>query len=135
MSRIGSRDKNAAYGNKWTDKEEKKLLKELRKGKSVEDIASEHERSIGGITARINKIVLRFHNEGKNVIDIMNLTGFSESRVEEITNKRSYSKTKEKKDVDRDILDRIELLEETFEKRLKKIDKKLEKLLSLFKEK
>lgn len=46
-------------GDPWTSEEEEKLLQSLGDGKSVAEIAVEHERTPGGIISRMGHIAVR----------------------------------------------------------------------------
>lgn len=50
-------------GKPWTCDEEGQLLKEIADGHDLEAISQNHQRAIGGIKSRLNKIALRMHHE------------------------------------------------------------------------
>lgn len=61
------------YGNcgaSWTDKEEKQMLKSIDENKTIEQIAIEHKRTVGGIHARLKRIARDLYNDGKSVSQI-----------------------------------------------------------------
>lgn len=51
-------------GKKWTDLEETQLLQQIKDGIEFDEIASLHQRTLGGIKARINKLAHIYKNEG-----------------------------------------------------------------------
>lgn len=89
-------------GKKWTSGEDDELLIELNMGKSIEEISSIHQRTVGGITSRINVMILKMHNKGETIEEISRKILKTPSEVMSIiqikgTNKIS-KKTNRKKD-------------------------------------
>jgi hypothetical protein len=52
------------YGSKWSEEERNLLIKLLNEGYQIEDIASELNRSSGGVKAEIRKIVFNKYMQG-----------------------------------------------------------------------
>jgi hypothetical protein len=44
-------------GSKWTDAEERQLLSEVQTGKTMNEIASIHRRTVRGIKARLSRMI------------------------------------------------------------------------------
>lgn len=121
-------------GKKWTSEEDDELLIELNMGKSIEEISSIHQRTVGGITSRINTMILNMHNKGETIEEISRKILKEPSEVMNIiqiqnTNKISKSiarKTNSKKD-------KLKMVEEWFMSNQSeisyKIGKELEKIL------
>jgi len=53
----------SSAGKKWTVEEDDQLIELLNNGTSIEDIAKQHKRTVGGIKSRIKKNVVRVHIE------------------------------------------------------------------------
>lgn len=67
----------SSAGKKWTVEEDKQLIQSLNNEISIEDIAKQHKRTVGGIRARIKKTVMRVNMDViedicRNVICSMN---------------------------------------------------------------
>jgi hypothetical protein len=65
-------------GKKWTDLEEQQLLNELEICMEYREIAINHGRTEGGITAHINDMVYRLYLEQKPKEEIMKLLHVSD---------------------------------------------------------
>jgi DNA-binding NarL/FixJ family response regulator len=53
------------YGSKWTEEEESRLLKSIRDGKTIDDIANEHKRTPLGISYRLRHIFIHMIEDDK----------------------------------------------------------------------
>ena len=62
----------------WTNEEKQQLLEELEKNIDKNIIAQNHNRSIGGINSRIEKIAFEMHTKNILPIEIMNKTRLDE---------------------------------------------------------
>ncbi len=60
----------ASHGFRWSDNEELILLDELSNNISINDIAINHNRTMGGIKARIKEISLKMYNNGISIEEI-----------------------------------------------------------------
>ena len=54
------------YGNKWSDEEQKTLIKLLKEGNEIDKIALQLNRTIGGIKGEIRKIVFNKYIQGED---------------------------------------------------------------------
>lgn len=72
----------ARMGMPWSLSETNTLLTDLKMGKSIEKIADEHKRTVGGINARRKKFVEELYKKGKNVNQIKEVTRHSAVEVE-----------------------------------------------------
>jgi hypothetical protein len=72
----------ANIGKPWLDDEVLQLLQGVRKKKTIEEIAEEHKRTVGGIKSRLRQIATDYHNEGRSIEQIEKFTGLT---TEEIT--------------------------------------------------
>jgi hypothetical protein len=72
----------AKLGQPWTVEEETLLLAAIAEKKTFDQIATEHERTLGGIKARLQVIAKRMHEvDGKNMEEIMTATGLEQHAV------------------------------------------------------
>jgi DNA relaxase NicK len=70
----------------------------IRENKTVDTIAKEHERTIGGITSRLRVLAYEFYEEGKTIDQIKKYTGLSTEQIADSISKREYAKSiKERK--------------------------------------
>ena len=77
-------------GQPWEDDEIVKLLTSVQKKKSIEQIAAEHERTIGGILSRLQGLAADYHfNDNRPTEEIQKFTGFTKEQVEEAILKRA----------------------------------------------
>jgi len=82
-------------GQPWTSDEVSKLLVFIANNKQVGDIAKEHQRSEGGITAQIRKMAYEYYkNDKKSIEEIKTLTGLSDSQIIDTIAKRDGIKDK-----------------------------------------
>ena len=56
-------------GKRWNEEETIKLLKSIQMKKSIEEIAKEHDRTIGGINSHIEKMATDYHFNDKRSIE------------------------------------------------------------------
>ena len=92
----------ARMGQAWTGEETKDLLKAVESGHHINDIANHHERTVGGIRARLCTIAADLHFNHKTSMDeIMNITGLNVAQIEnaifdreEKTNEKDMRKKK-----------------------------------------
>lgn len=57
-------------GKSWDKTEDEKVLKMIKDGKTLNDIALEHKRTLGGIRSRLNVIARDLHKHGMTIEDI-----------------------------------------------------------------
>ena len=75
-------------GQPWKSEEVDKLLTSIREKKTFEDIAKDHQRSEGGITAQLKKMAFDYSTKHKKTIEeIAVLTGLSEKDIRDTINK------------------------------------------------
>jgi hypothetical protein len=89
----------ARMGKKWEDEEDIKLLTSIQENKSIADIATEHERTIGGINSRRKGLATDYwFNDKVPIEEIMTITGLSKEEIEETIQRRiisnNFKKTK-----------------------------------------
>ena len=88
----------ARMGKAWDDHETLNLLKKIRENKTVDTIAKEHERTVGGITSKLRVLAYEFYEEGKTIDQIKKYTGLSTEQIADSISKREYAKSiKERK--------------------------------------
>jgi hypothetical protein len=79
----------ARMGQPWTSDEVSKLLTFIANNKLIEDIAKEHQRTEGGITAQLRKMAYDYYkNDKKPIEEIVTLTGLSQKQIIDTIAKR-----------------------------------------------
>ena len=79
-------------GKKWTELEETQLLEELRNGTELDDIANLHQRTLGGIRARINKLAHIYLKEGMDVDKIADVLRLDKLELDYLNKKVDKTK-------------------------------------------
>ena len=70
-------------GKKWDDDEVAKLLSSIQKKKTIENIANEHQRTIGAIESQQRKLAVAYWFNDKRPIDeISRFTGLTSEQIE-----------------------------------------------------
>ena len=78
-------------GKRWNEEETIKLLKSIQMKKSIEEIAKEHDRTIGGINSHIEKMATDYHfNDKRSIEEIEKFTGLTKEEIEFAIKKREY---------------------------------------------
>jgi|688.fasta_scaffold718034_2 hypothetical protein len=75
-------------GKLWTKDEENLLLQELSENFDIEKIAINHERTIGGIIAKINDIAYKMYIRNISLAEIIEKTKLDEKKLEEVIEKK-----------------------------------------------
>jgi len=76
-------------GQGWEDDEVQKLLISIQKKKSMETIATEHERTVGGIRSQINKLAADYHfHDRRSMEEIQTYTGLTKEEIEDAIRRR-----------------------------------------------
>jgi hypothetical protein len=79
-------------GKKWDRDEINKLLSSIKNKKSVQEIAEEHGRTVGGINSRRRACAVDYYfNDKKTIDEIIELTALSETDINEAIARRKYS--------------------------------------------
>ena len=81
----------ANMGKAWLDDELLQLLQNVRKKKTHQEIAAEHQRTVGGITSRLREIAVDYHNEGRSMESIQKFTGLDKEVIEDAIKRREIS--------------------------------------------
>ena len=85
-------------GQPWKEDEVKQLLQSIKQKKSIEDIAGEHQRTVGAITAQQRKLAYDYYSNDNMPIDmIISFTGLTEDEIQQTITR--YSAAKEKKQI------------------------------------
>lgn len=88
------------FGFKWTNEEDKILLKLVSEDKTIDEIANEHKRTTGAIRARLYNHAYKLHKQNHSIDDIYNkLKLLNRDMLEKVINyRKSIQNTiKEKK--------------------------------------
>lgn len=96
----------ARMGKAWDDHETLNLLKKIRENKTVDTIAKEHERTVGGITSKLRVLAYEFYEEGKTIDQIKKYTGLSTEQIADSISKREYAKSILKNKLKEDPIDK-----------------------------
>ncbi len=76
-------------GKKWDNDEVVKLLAFIQQKKSIEDIANEHERTIGGINSQIRNLAAAYwFNDKKPIEEISRFTGLTPEEIKDVIKRR-----------------------------------------------
>lgn len=78
-------------GQKWTEQEEDILLDELHKNMNIHMIASNHNRSTGGIQSRIKVIAYKLHLKNDSTEEIIKKTKLDNITIKQIIEYKSKS--------------------------------------------
>jgi hypothetical protein len=79
----------ARLGQPWKEDEVVKLLTSIQKKKTIEEIAKEHDRTVGGINSYIRKLAVDYHiNDKRPMEEIQRFTGLTKEQIEEAIKKR-----------------------------------------------
>ena len=88
----------ANFGQKWTNEEDCMLLEELSKGHDVEMIATNHNRTMGGIRSRQGVIAYTMYLKNNSMEEIMDKTKLSEESIRQtILNRENYVRKPDKR--------------------------------------
>jgi hypothetical protein len=78
-------------GKAWYDEEVIQLLTSIRNKKSMNEIATEHERTLGGIRAKLRGLAADYYlNDKKPISEIIQLTGLERDVIIDAIEKREY---------------------------------------------
>ena len=70
-------------GQKWEQEEVQKLLASIKEKKPISEIATEHERTIGGIKSELKKLAADYWFKDKKLLEeIVKLTGLPKEDIE-----------------------------------------------------
>jgi hypothetical protein len=94
---MSSTEHPANRGKPWLDDEILQLLQNVRKKKTVEEIAEQHQRTVGGITSRLRELAAGYHAEGRPIEDIMRFTGLTEEVINDAVERRKIAEENQKK--------------------------------------
>jgi len=88
-------------GKAWYHEEVIQLLTSIRNKKSMNEIATEHERTLGGIRAKLRGLAADYYlNDKKPISEIIQLTGLDRDVIIDAIEKKEYrAGLKEKKNI------------------------------------
>ena len=79
----------ARMGKKWEQEEVQKLLASIKEKKPISEIATEHERTDGGIKSELKKLAANYWFKDKKLLEeIVKLTGLPKEDIELAIKKR-----------------------------------------------
>ena len=120
----------SSHGKRWTDEEEHQLLRELEQNLVKKEIAKNHKRTNGAITARINKIAYEMFIKDIPKELIIRRTKLTEKKLIEII-ERNKDKNKYK---DKKKISKIKKELKNMNKNMEKMNKNMEMILKLLEE-
>lgn len=85
------------HGLSWGSDEIQKLLQSIKRKETIEHIAAMHQRTVGGIKARLRELAAQYHfNDGRPIEEIMKFTGLSTDEIlDTIQRRKIYNENKE----------------------------------------
>ena len=87
----------ARAGKPWKDDEVMKLLKFIKENISIQEIANQHERTIGGINSQIKKMAVNYHfNNNLSMENIQKFTGLKKWQITEAIKEYEYKENAKK---------------------------------------
>jgi hypothetical protein len=97
----------ARMGKKWEDDEVVKLLRSIQKKKSISDIATEHQRTIGAINSERRKLAADYWFHDKRPIEeIIKFTGLTKEEIEDTIKRRTAARDfKPKQSITEDLVE------------------------------
>lgn len=81
MQALRKNDLPERVGKKWEPEEEMYVLKRISQGANYTTIASECQRTIGGISSHLREIACRFIKDGKSMEEVVRITGLLETEI------------------------------------------------------
>lgn len=91
MSRFFKSDPSkypSRMGLKWDKEEVQKLLDSIRDKKSDDEIAEEHDRTVGGIRAYKLKLAMEYLDKGNDIEEVRKITGLTTTVIADAITKR-----------------------------------------------
>ena len=80
------------HGKPWSTNEIQRLLQEIKKKQTHEEIATTHQRSVGSIRSRLQELAADYYfNDNRPIDEIMQFTGLSKQNVLDAIAKRTLS--------------------------------------------
>jgi len=96
MEEVVATDPIRNKGKRWSDEEVMGVLKSIRSKKTFDTIASEHQRTVGGIISKLREIAAVYHYENEMSMELIKkYTGLDEETITDAISKRSYRMSKD----------------------------------------
>ena len=101
----------ANCGKKWTDEETLEVLKAIRRKETIALIAKNHQRTHGGIHAKLKELAADYYyNEEKSIEDIEKFTGLSKDNIADAISRRQLEMDEKEKKLHIQKVDRKPML-------------------------
>ena len=85
-------------GAPWTDKELIQMLTSVKNKESFQDIASKHERTLGGIKSKLRQLAAEYYtNDDKSIEEIKVITGLDKESIIDAIQKRAWADSQKEK--------------------------------------
>lgn len=79
----------ARHGQPWSDEEIQKLLQAVKRKQTHEQIAESHQRSTGGIRARLRQLAADYYfNDSRPIEEIIQFTGLDKATILDTISRR-----------------------------------------------
>jgi len=125
-------------GSPWKGEEIVKLLTNVRKKKTIPEIAAEHERTEGSIASKLRTLAGDYYfNDKRPIEEIQKFTGLTEEVISEVIKKRE-GQNKMKESINKSVSKQSEKVDDIKKNEnaeimamLKDINKKLDLLLQI----
>lgn len=86
---IGPTPDAPRMGQPWDEAEDQKLLQSIRKKRSIEEIAKDHQRTVGAIRAHLRQLAAEYwFNDNRTLEEIERFTGLSQGEIQATIQKR-----------------------------------------------
>ena len=100
-------------GQPWKEDEVVKLLTSIQKKTSIEEIAKEHDRTVGGIRSYIRKLAVDYHIHDKRTMEeIQTYTGLTKEQIEDAIQKHEVKEARKKETTEHTVEKKIKTTEE-----------------------
>ena len=109
---LKEKPETSRIGEKWTIEEEEKFIRLIALGKSIEEIAKEHQRTVGGMKSRIRHMAVNML-KSKSMKEVCNLLQITQEDIE-LYQKRRLENRHTKEDIIEilnDIRRKLEIIE------------------------
>lgn len=87
----------ARLGQPWTDDETQKLLQAVKRSENHNQIAKEHQRSVGSITSRLKLLAYEYYQDEIPIEKIQKYTGLDKEVIADSISKYTWVEENKKK--------------------------------------
>lgn len=87
----------ARMGQPWSDDETQKLLQAVKRSEDHNQIAKEHQRTVGSITSRLKLLAYEYYQEELPIEKIQKYTGLNKEVIADSISKYTWAEENKKK--------------------------------------